>query len=309
VGVRAATKRGVFAWRLHAVSVSGEHAWTAPRLWGVPATEITTEWCERFVPLPKLEDVLRGAVGANPPELGYNTQFWYPVQGIGRFSAALAARVTVDNGAAITRISLRERKVELRDDALKFDVLLSTLPMPTLVALLEEAPDVVRGAAARLRATHLYYYDVALRVPNPQPYHWVYVPESRYPFYRVGCYSHFSPALAPSGCASLYVELATRERGAAEAAWHEVVRGLIELGVLRSEADVAFARLRCIDPAYVIYDHAHRDAVATIVRYCESERIVSTGRYGGWNYSSMEDALRFGREGAARAMRLLQSSQ
>ena len=26
------------------------------RLWGVPPTEITSAWCERFVPLPKLED-------------------------------------------------------------------------------------------------------------------------------------------------------------------------------------------------------------------------------------------------------------
>ncbi|HSN96850.1 MAG TPA: NAD(P)-binding protein, partial [Candidatus Nanopelagicales bacterium] len=35
------------------------------RLWGVHPAEITAAWCARFVPLPKLEDVLAGAVGMN----------------------------------------------------------------------------------------------------------------------------------------------------------------------------------------------------------------------------------------------------
>ncbi len=59
------------------------------RLWGVPPSEVTSEWCQRFVPLPKLEDVLRGALGAQAPELGYNTSFWYPERGVGTFSRRL----------------------------------------------------------------------------------------------------------------------------------------------------------------------------------------------------------------------------
>ncbi len=34
------------------------------RLWGVHPSEITAAWCERFVPLPKLEDVIAGVAGA-----------------------------------------------------------------------------------------------------------------------------------------------------------------------------------------------------------------------------------------------------
>ena len=37
------------------------------KLWGVHPREITSEWCSRFVPLPKLEDVVKGAVGDVPP--------------------------------------------------------------------------------------------------------------------------------------------------------------------------------------------------------------------------------------------------
>jgi protoporphyrinogen oxidase len=35
------------------------------KLWGVHPRDITAAWCSRFVPLPKLEDVLAGAVGLN----------------------------------------------------------------------------------------------------------------------------------------------------------------------------------------------------------------------------------------------------
>ena len=61
------------------------------RLWGVSPREITSDWCDRFVPQPKLEDVLRGALGAHPPELGYNTSCLYPERGIGSLSSVRRA--------------------------------------------------------------------------------------------------------------------------------------------------------------------------------------------------------------------------
>jgi protoporphyrinogen oxidase len=62
--------------------------------------------------------------------------------------------------------------------------------------------------------------------------------------------------------------------------------------------------LRCIDYAYVIFDHHYYEAVSEVRAFLEQQRIVSAGRYGGWNYSSMEDALLFGRDGAERAREL-----
>jgi len=278
------------------------------RLWGVPPSEVTSEWCQRFVPLPKLEDVLRGAVGAHPPELGYNTSFWYPERGMGSFSDALAARTPVELGRAPEHIDLERRALLFEDEEVPFDVLVSTIPLPWLVRLLSHVPEAVAEAASRLRSTHLHYFDLGLRVPNPNPYHWVYVPEDKYPFYRVGCYSHFSEKLAPPGKSSLYVELADRRAPNAERALPQVVAGLRELGLLKSEQDIELWRLRSIDHAYVIYDHHYRAALDVIEPFLRSQRIVSTGRYGGWNYSSMEDALLMGKSAARDAQALLGSA-
>ena len=75
--------------------------------------------------------------------------------------------------------------------------------------------------------------------------------------------------------------------------------------MLDGPSDVRFARLRRIDYAYVIFDHAYYEALAVIEPFLQAERIISTGRYGGWNYSSMEDALQMGRSAAGRARELL----
>jgi len=275
------------------------------RLWGVPPREVTSEWCQRFVPLPRLEDVLRGALGAQAPELGYNSNFWYPELGIGTFSSALASRTAVELSRAPEHVDLQRRVLVFDDEELPFDVLVSTIPLPVLLRLLGKLPEPVAEAASRLRATHLHYFDLGLGVANPNPYHWIYVPEDRYPFYRVGCYSHFSEKLAPPGKSSLYVELADRRSPNPGQALEGVVSGLRELGLLKSADDIELSRLRTIEYAYVIYDHQYRAALDVIQPFLARHRIVSSGRYGAWNYSSMEDALLMGRRAARDACALL----
>ncbi len=269
------------------------------RLWGVPAREITAEWCSRFVPIPKVEDVLAGAVGLEGPELGYNARFIYPRLGIGALVEKLAERAgPVETGLAPTAIDLGAREVIFGDVAVPYDELVSTLPLPTLLALATELPPEVRAAASRLRSTELYYLDVALNTPCEKPYHWVYVPEAKYPFYRVGSYSHFSAAMAPPGKGSLYVELADRAAPDLATLLPRVAEALVEMGMIRAPEAIRFARLRHLEHAYVIFDHEHYASLATVRRHLDSVGVLSTGRYGGWNYSSMEDALVFGREAA-----------
>ncbi len=80
---------------------------------------------------------------------------------------------------------------------------------------------------------------------------------------------------------------------------------LVEMGIIDVPEAVRFARVRRIDHAYVIFDHAYFAALEAIRPFLAGANIVSTGRYGGWNYSAMEDALRFGRDGAAEARQIL----
>jgi protoporphyrinogen oxidase len=66
--------------------------------------------------------------------------------------------------------------------------------------------------------------------------------------------------------------------------------------------------MRRIDWAYVIFDHAYYAALELIRPFLAEARIFSTGRYGGWQYGSMEDALLQGRAAAREAAELLGGS-
>ncbi len=272
------------------------------RLWGVAPDEITTQWCERFVPEPKLQDVIAGALGASSRELGYNREFLYPRGGIGSLSQALKRQVRcLELGRTPDRLDLERKELSFGDQVVGYDTLISSIPLPDLVRLCKRLPDEVSRAAQRLRFTHLYYLDVALSAPCRQDWHWAYVPEAKYPFYRVGCYSNFSDELAPRGSSSLYVELVDRSPPELESLLPEVARALVEMGVIKSSAEIQFARVRRIDHAYVIFDHAYSEVTTRIHAFLREHAVQSTGRYGGWTYSSMEDALLDGRR-AVRAV-------
>lgn len=274
------------------------------RLWGVEPREITTEWCERFVPTPRLEDVVAGAVGLNDRELGYNSSFIYPRRGIGALPDAMARGLPIDLGVRLKGVDWRKQRVVLEGRSLSYDHLVSSIPLDAMARALIDAPDAVTNAAASLRCNPLCYLDVALAKPPRRAFHWVYVPEPHLPFYRVGCYSNFSPAVAPDGRASLYVELVDRHPDP-NTIVSSIIPSLIEMQIIERESDILFARLRRIEHAYVIYDHAYREARATILAFLEANNILSVGRYGGWNYSSMEDALLFGRDAAQRVIDLV----
>lgn len=276
------------------------------RLWGVEPNEITTSWCDRFVPIPTLEDVLAGALGHKPTELGYNTTGLYPQAGMGQLSDAMGRRM---NSLVLRcepkRVVTASRRVDFDDWSSTYQHLISSLPLTKLLQLMEDVPDAVMAASRLLRCTPLYYLDVALRRMPKMDLHWAYVPESRFPFYRVGNYAAFSPSMAPPGAACLYVELADRSEPHLADLWPNVEAGLTEMAFIEGPDDVAFCRLRKLEHAYVIYD-ANREPSMTIIEdYLSSVGITSTGRYGGWNYSSMEDALDFGERAAEVAIEAL----
>ena len=137
--------------------------------------------------------------------------------------------------------------------------------------------------------------NVATRTPSPADYHWVYVPEERYPFFRVGVFSNAAPSMAPPGAGSLYVELTDRN-GTPDVC--NVLQALEHMGAITATADVTLADIREVEYAYVVFDDAYEESTRTIHEWLERVGIRSCGRYGSWIYNSMEDSIIQGMEAA-----------
>jgi protoporphyrinogen oxidase len=272
------------------------------RLWGVPPSEITAAWCSRFVPLPNLDQVVAGAVGANAGALGYNASFMYPKQGgIQTFAAALAGRLDptrVHTSSSLESLDFQRHDMVVGGERVPYSSVVTSLPLPELLKRMPGLPTDIEAHASRLRCTTLRYLDLATRSKPPADWHWAYVPEKQYPFYRVGIYSNAVSSMAASGGGSFYVELADRGP-VSEATVRASAQGLADMGAIVSPNDVLFADAREIDYAYVVFDDHYYAATSAIFAFLESHAIYSRGRYGSWTYNAMEDCLIAGREVAA----------
>jgi protoporphyrinogen oxidase len=283
------------------------------KLWGMHPDRLAPEWVRRFVPEPDTAQIIAGALGLRQTGLGYNVEFLYPRAGgidnlANAMRAGLDARERAGEGQLWMGTQLEElepsrKRVKLsgHPDWIDYRALISTIPLPELIARIPEAPAEVREAAAALRWVRWRYLDVATTRAVPVDWHWAYVPEPRFPFFRVGVYSNAVASMAPPGAASLYVELGDRE---AEPDMPAIARGLVEIGALGAVDDIRFSRTRDIEYAYVVFDEDHASATATIFAWLERVGVRSCGRYGAWIYNSMEDSILSGLAAAQWAMGL-----
>jgi len=159
----------------------------------------------------------------------------------------------------------------------------------------------VREAAGRLRATDVTWVAVGVRGPNLQPWHWVYTPEPEFQTYRIGSPSAVFPGTVPAGTSSFYVEYSGRR--SPESCASAAVADLVRARMIRGAEDVLFAEPRVIPHAYVLYDQAYGAARSTVMEFLAQAEVHPAGRYGNWEYSSMEDALLGGRAAAGRLER------
>jgi protoporphyrinogen oxidase len=264
------------------------------KLFSIHPRYITSAWCDRFVPKPTLEEVISGAVGDNQRKLGYNIRFLYPKKGgietlIKAFSAGLA---NINLNLSPKSIEYKKRCIILSNGAkITYNNLVSTIPLPELLKIMSSLPSKVREAAGNLRFSSVLYFNLGLSRHVGHDYHWLYIPEEKFPYYRIGFFSHVVPSLAPRGKSSLYIEISHRGPLKTKRLVPLVHKGLKDMGIIRSKKDIIVSDIRDIKYGYVIFDNNYYSSTSTIFKFLSEQGIYPAGRYGAWKYSAMEDAI------------------
>jgi len=276
------------------------------KLWCRDLRQVTAEWVSWAVPRPKVEEVVGGALGLANRGLGYNPTFRYPVAGgIEVLPNALAAglrRTEVHCKSEVVAIEADAREVVTADGRRwPWDDLVTTLPLPVLARLVSGLPAALQADAGGLQATQVLNVNLGIDRPDLTDHHWTYYPEDRFVFYRVGSPTSFCQASAPPGCSSLYVEVARLDfsREDIPALTRRIKDDLVACGMLRRDDRIVAEQAMIVNPAYVIYDVHRRRVVPELLGWLARRGIHSIGRYGRWEYGSMEDAIHQGMETAA----------
>jgi len=274
------------------------------KLWRTDLDEIECGWVSWSIPRPTLREILDGAFGRTVRGMGYNPTFLYPkIGGIRALPEALAGGLQdVRLGRDVVAIDAAARTARLSDGStLAWEALVSTIPLDRLLAITAGLPADLPGAASRLRAVRVLNISLGVDRAAISPAHWIYFPEPEYSFYRVGFPVNLGDGLAPRGCSSLYVERSLLRGEPFDEA--EVVERAVDdlrrAGILWKGDRLIYRRVTVLDPAYVIYDRFRARQLPAIHRALRDAGIHSVGRFGAWEYSSMESAIKAGMDVAA----------
>ncbi len=269
---------------------------------------ITDEWVSWSIPRPSLLEVVNGALGIQDKSFGYNAEFYYPDHGIEELPKAIARELRHPIQARARLVEVRPKDgIAVLDsgEEIKYEKLVSTVPLDELLGMIKGASPMAGGSPRDLKSLSVFCVNLGVSGPPLSDQHWIYMPGPEQSFHRIGVYSNFIPTEPLMN--TLYLEITLPRETAASikpelpALMDEAVEALKETPFWDEDTHrVEIRDAMLIERGYVVYDEYRKRELPGILSRLREMDIEPAGRYGLWEYSAMEDAIREGRL-AARA--------
>lgn len=263
----------------------------------------------RFIPKTSLHSILKGSLDKNETQkIGYNSTFFYPKEGGIQFlpnQISKQLRKKIHTNHIVHQIDLATKTVFFENGYQeKFETLISTIPLNRLLIKIKETPQTnLKPASKKLICTSLVNFNLGFNMHDLGEKHWVYFPEKKYPFYRIGFWNNFSKSLVPPNCSAIYGEFSFLPKTKTSKQIQNLTKKSIEqslklLGIKRN--NITTEKILHINHAYIIYDMWRHKNLNRLKTRLKKEGIYSVGRFGGWKYSSMQEAILDGKDVAQK---------
>jgi protoporphyrinogen oxidase len=264
------------------------------KLYATSLDSLDVDAMGRFFPHADVKDIIANMAPGHRKH-GYNATFTYPAGGAVRYIRALMRDLPAGSiacGEPVTSIDLDTRIATTPRRTIQFDRIVSSAPLPALAYMckLEHDPAV-------FTSNQVLVFNLGFDRKGLRGIHWMYFPDPKTVFYRVGWYDN----ILDSDRMSLYVEIGASDGATFEvdALRERVLADLKREGIITDHELVAEHHV-ALDPAYVHITRASLAETARLRELLASKGVYSVGRYGAWTYCSIEDNLIETRELAAR---------
>ena len=256
------------------------------KLYATDLDRLDVDAMGRFFPYADKEQIVRNF--RHPEGKSYNATFLYPKEGCIRIVNSVASHVAGD------RIALGERLLSIDMAAhvavtdrrtLKYDRLVSSMPLPRLLDFCGVHYDKEVYTWNKVLVFNLGFDAKGSEKRNC----WMYIPESKYVFYRVGFYDN----IIGQDRMSLYVEIGfgkDQPVGDVESLLQKTLEDLRLAGIVTGQRLVSEHHV-LMDPAYVHITKRSEEDKKEKMSLLAQQDIFSIGRYGAWKYCSLEDNM------------------
>lgn len=267
--------------------------------WKYPLDDMTAEGTWN-IHRPTIEDILEGVFYPNQTRGDFNTSGYYPVlepgsrdRGIGLVSKRFAQQVNnLHLNSEVVSINAREQTMVVREGIntqYAYDSIFSTIPLPKLMGLFVDLPAKLRNDIRLLKSLRMTSVAVSVVGERPEnPGHYRYYTDPSIPFNKVVFMTEFDPYSAPSFGFGLLLELKETTPDN-----RIIIESLRKLGILKDHKVVGIHSWP-VDPAYVIFTHNTWSIVENCTEWLAKHNVITSGRYGKWEYSSMAENIKDG---------------
>lgn len=268
------------------------------------ASNLATDWLGPRLYRPKLEEVLFGALSPETPDVHYVTEYRYPTHG--GFQAYLEpflGRADIRQGHRLVTVDAEDHVLGFANgSATEYEHLISTVPLPEFIPMINGVPSEVADAASRLAATRMVLVNVGIDREDAGDT-WTYFYDQELVFTRVSYPASLSPNMCPPGMSSFQAELYFSDKyrplsASPEAHIDSVVSDLHKVGLIHDGDQVMHTSALFVPYGNIIHDHDKLPALETIHGYLGEVGIEMAGRYGLWGYHWTDEAFKSGEDAA-----------
>jgi protoporphyrinogen oxidase len=273
------------------------------------ADNMTTDWLGPRMYRPSLEEVLRGAIAPSSPHVHYITHFRYPTEG--GFVSYLKKFVPLGNlklNHELVSIDPRTRKLSFANGVVAhYDALISSVPLPDLIRMIEGTPHDVLDASRRLACSTCVVVNVGVNREDLSNAHMTYFYDEDICFTRLSFPHMLSANNAPKGTGSVQAEVYFSEKykpftGSPEDWVQPVISDLRRCGMLRETDRILCSKAMLLRYANIIFDLDRSVALETVHSYLDDVNIAYCGRYGDWGYMWTDESFKSGERAAETAL-------
>lgn len=257
------------------------------KYWDTLPKELSVNWIGNRMRRAELDEILFGAFTYETPNTYYTNEMRYPKSGgYKSFIQTLINDSKVELNSKAKFIDIKSKQVVFENNqSVTFDRLISSIPLPELTKIVNNAPSDVIQASKKLEATSIDLISVGFKKHIDLDL-WFYIYDSDIYASRAYSPSVKSPDNAPAGCSSLQFEVYQRGRSAkfSPDVLTENIKYAINKLKIASGEDIVFLHHKRLPWGNVIYDIGMEENRKIVRDYFLNNEVSTCGRFGEWAY-------------------------
>lgn len=266
------------------------------KLWARDIRTISCEWVSERVAAPKGENEKFDTTGGQRTPLQADTCVGYPPQG--GFEELYRSFVP-----HIPQLKLNTDVVHIDPQAhitttadgnqYQWDFLISTMPLPILMRMVEGTPSNIIAQADQLEYMSLRVELLLTARPVVSPIQRIYVASPDIPPHKIALNHNSSDYLRQQPRHAIMAEVSLSEQKPVNVneITPKTIDFLVDCGVLASANDITWQGHIDVKYAYPVYTHARPMLLETIKAWLEQHDIYTLGRFGDWEYINSDKCV------------------